>query len=154
MFSNIIYTSMRQNGWISGQKLPILGLKHQKSLKNVLESHIYPQILVVVGRQVCFDKILHDPDCFLSFYTPLGNKWVKFGSKIAFLGLKLQKLLKHLLESHIYPQILVVVGRQVCFDKLLHDSDCFLSFYTPLGIKMGQIWVKNRLFGAEAPKIA
>ena len=48
-----------------------------------------------------------------------------WGQKWPILGLKLQKLLDYLPESDLYPQILVFVGRKVCYDKLRQDHDCF-----------------------------
>ena len=40
---------------IRGQKLPILGLKLLISLDYLLESYLYPEILVDAGRKVCYD---------------------------------------------------------------------------------------------------
>ena len=102
---------------IRGQKSPIFGLKLQKSLNYLPESDLYPQILVFVGRKVCYDKLRQDPDSFSLFYTPLeGKMGENWGQKSPFFGLKVQKLLNYLLGSNQYPQIFVVVGRNVCYE--------------------------------------
>ena len=90
------------------------------------ESTTYPQILLVVGRKVCYDKLRQDPDCFSWIYTPLeGEMGENWGQKSPILGLKLQESLNYLPESDLYPQILVFVGRKVCYDKLRQDHDWF-----------------------------
>ena len=69
------------------------------------ESTTYPQILVVVGRKVCYDKLRQDPDCFSWIYTPLeGKMGENWGQKSPIMGLQLQESLNYLLKSDLYPK--------------------------------------------------
>ena len=59
-----LHTSRGQNGWKLGPKIANFGTEAPRIAQLFTGEWPISQILVVMGRKVCYDNLKQDPDCF------------------------------------------------------------------------------------------